>query len=89
VPKARPIVRSAKNHWLGQYGAEPIILRHHFGNFVHQRVNYQRRLQFPVLIFVILLPSKWLFSFFVLCIKLSKLLIDFLISFEVDSAVSL
>jgi len=27
-----------KNHGLGQYGAEPanpIILRHHFGNFVH------------------------------------------------------
>jgi len=23
VPKARPIVRSAKNHGLGQYGAEP------------------------------------------------------------------
>jgi len=24
-----------KNHGLGHYGAEPIILRYHFGNFVH------------------------------------------------------
>jgi len=32
--RSSPDVR-IKNHGLGQYGAEPIILRYHFGNFVH------------------------------------------------------
>jgi len=30
----RPDVK-IKNHGLGQYGAEPLILRYHFGNYVH------------------------------------------------------
>jgi len=34
VAPDRPDVK-IKNHGLGQYGAEPIILRYHVGNFVH------------------------------------------------------
>jgi len=33
--KMSKTVGKIKNHRLGQYGAEPIILRRHFGNFVH------------------------------------------------------
>jgi len=29
------LISKIKNHGLGQYGAEPLILRYYFGNFVH------------------------------------------------------
>ena len=34
LPPDRPNVK-IKDRGLDQYGAEPIILRYHFGNFVH------------------------------------------------------